>query len=61
MRNLLFLIDNLASADPSFGEEFYSWMFFFDEIDLIIALLIKGIWINRKHMQRLSNNCSGQG
>ena len=38
---LPFLIDNLASADPSFGEELYSQSFLIIIIDLIIASSIK--------------------
>ena len=57
-RNSRFLIDNLASADPSFGDELHRRSFLVDIIDLVIALSIKRIKINRKYMSRLFQKAS---
>ena len=47
-----FLIDNLASGDPSFGRTLHSRSFLNDTIDLIIASSVKDIKIN--HMPGFS-------
>ena len=53
MRNHHFSIDNLASANPSFGEELYSRSFLVDVIDSLIAWSIKDTENNRKYMPQL--------
>ena len=55
-RNLRFLIDDLASGNPNFGEELYSLSFPVDIINVIIASSIKDFnkRINRKYMPQLT-------
>ena len=48
--NRRFSINNLASANPSFGEELYCQSFLVDIIDLIVASSIKDIKTDRKYM-----------
>ena len=57
-RNHCSLIDNLAFADLSFGENLISRLFLIDIIDLVIASSMKDIKINQKYMPRfLLDSC----
>ena len=49
-------IENLASANPNFGEELNSRSVLINVIDLIIASLIKHFKINQKYIPRLLLN-----